>query len=146
MNQEYRDITSRLGEPLWYDECGVPRYDPFAPDMCNDIYADEAALLEIACQDCGARFRVAMAMGQMDRAQGAMARGDDVALMMADPSYTLSGLISHGTIHYGDPPCHGCVGDTMNCEDIRVLEYWHRGQDTEHEWRREEGMEIEVAP
>jgi len=29
-------------------------------------------------------------------------------------------------LHYGDPPRHGCVGDTMNCDDLEVLEVWHR--------------------
>jgi hypothetical protein len=26
--------------------------------------------------------------------------------------------------HYGDPPAHGCVGDTMNCYDLRIVEFW----------------------
>lgn len=29
MKQAYDDITSRLGNPLWWDEAGCPRYVPF---------------------------------------------------------------------------------------------------------------------
>jgi len=40
----------------------------------------------------------------------------------------LSEQIAHGTIHYGDPPNAGCcaAGPTMNCWDLRVVEYWAR--------------------
>jgi hypothetical protein len=40
----------------------------------------------------------------------------------------LSEQIAHGTIHYGDPPNTGCcaAGGTMNCWDLRVVEYWAR--------------------
>ena len=127
MNQEYHDITSRLGEPIWYDECGVPRYDPFEPGMCNNIYANEAALLWIACQDCGKRFCVALSTMGWRRKRAGIARS-----------------IAERMIHYGDPPHHDCIGDTMNCEDIRVLEYWHRGQDTGHEWVRDTDYEVDV--
>jgi hypothetical protein len=144
VNQEYHDITSRLGAPLWYDECGVPRYDPFEPRLCNNIYADEAVLLWVACQQCERRFPVAMSMAWMERVQTAMKRGDDVGLIMADPNYSLAGLIGLGAIHYGDPPCHGCVGDTMNCDDLRVLEYWHRGKGTDYEWARDSSEEVKL--
>ena len=126
MNQEYHDITSRLGPALWHDECGVPRYDPFAPGMCNNIYANEAALLEIACQDCGQRFRVAMSTLRWGWRTG------------------IARAIAERMIHYGDPPRHGCVGDTMNCDDIRVLEYWHSGGDTGHGWVRDASLEVEI--
>ena len=33
-------------------------------------------------------------------------------------------------MRYGDPPVHGCVGDTMNAIPVRVLEFWvHDGLD-----------------
>jgi len=128
MHQDYHDITSRLGSPVWFDECGVPRYDPFAPGMCNDIYADEAVLLEIACQRCGARFHVS----DTNR------WGPSIREAIVDKA-----------IHYGDPPHHDCIGDTMNCEDLQVLEYWYRDQSTQHAWTRDRTLEIvlqEEAP
>jgi hypothetical protein len=44
---------------------------------------------------------------------------------------TLRARCEDGSIHYGDPPRHGwdeCPGgDTMNCDDLRVLAYWRSG-------------------
>lgn len=49
--------------PLWWDENGTPRFQPHHPDLCADIYADEVALLKIACQRCGREFLVQMSQG-----------------------------------------------------------------------------------
>ena len=106
MNQEYHDITSRLGKPLWFDECGVPRYDPFTPRLCNDIYTDEAVLLEIACQGCYERFKVAMSRNQLERLRIAHARGESLVPAAKGEAYTLRDEIKDRTIHYGDPPHH----------------------------------------
>ena len=53
MLHHYRDITDKLGRPEWWDEVGAPRYCKFSPTETNNIYCDEVALLEIACQNCG---------------------------------------------------------------------------------------------
>ena len=53
----YEDLREKLGDPLWVDENGVPRYKPFAPGML-DIYAKFAALVEIRCQACRRPFLV----------------------------------------------------------------------------------------
>lgn len=55
---DYSDIIAGLGAPSWYDEYGVPRYAAFHPALCN-VYADYAALMEVACQWCGVHLRVA---------------------------------------------------------------------------------------
>lgn len=34
-----------------------------------------------------------------------------------------------GMFHYGDPPAHDCVGDTMNSEPVRILEFWQVNPD-----------------
>ena len=99
MHSNYRDILDRINEePSWYDENGTPRYGEFAPDMCPNIYAHSVVLLEIACQSCGRRFRVEMNEGPW-----------------------LPSDIPPKNWHYGDPPAHGCVGDTMNCDDLVIL-------------------------
>jgi DNA-directed RNA polymerase subunit N (RpoN/RPB10) len=60
MLSNYEDILSRIAEPpRWFDEQGVPRYCDFAPHHIANIYADECALLAIACQSCGRPFIVA---------------------------------------------------------------------------------------
>jgi hypothetical protein len=135
MHEAYEDITSQLGEPGWYDECAVPRYCPFSPSRLADVYADECVLLEIACQECGRRFRVAMSESACHRAMCDL--GD----------LTLRKGIEDGWLHYGDPPHHQgdgngapCyAGATMNCDDLAVLEYWCR--DGRREWTRIRGLE-----
>lgn len=111
MNHDYRDIRNRIPEETrWWDEYAVPRYCEFSPDAVADIYADEAALVGIACQGCGCLFDVAFS-------KSALTDGG-----------SLAEAINNHTIHYGDPPNIGCcgAGPTMNSEPLRVLEYWHR--------------------
>src|SRR5579875_874086 len=91
---DYRDINRRLGEPLWYDEHGVPRYDPFHPDLCG-VYNDFVALMLVACQSCGRRFRVAW--GVSTAASKLRHEGRAPRLPTAQDS---------GSFGYGDPPRH----------------------------------------
>lgn len=172
MHQSYPDLLERISDPpKWWDEHGVPRYQEHHPNLCPDIYADEVALLVIACQCCGQEFRVQMSWAAMDSAMqmarsgshgyvramlerawtaidGEIARrqeqGDKRALPEVFPEVAadrtrfteLHGLrpdnlaeqITRGKVHYGDPPSTGCcpAGDTMNCWDLRVVEYWAR--------------------
>jgi len=105
MHASYFDILSRIdSQPTWYDENGTPRYGPFKPEMCPNMYANEVVLLRIACQYCHMSFDVEM--------------HSDPFSWVRHPKH----------LHYGDPPVHGCEGggDTMNCDDIAVLEVWHR--------------------
>jgi len=109
MHASYHDILSRISDPpLWWDQNGVPRFDPFQPCLCPDIYAEVVVLLEIACQDCEEHFCVEMHYG--------------IFTPMSDTRHPKM-------LHYGDPPRHGphCIGETMNCDDLRVLEVWKRG-------------------
>lgn len=117
MHSNYSDIRSRIDEePLWYDCNGTPRYDEFTPRLCPNIYASQVVLLRIACQRCGEEFLVEMNGGWFN-------------------------LLNHPhKLHYGDPPIHGCVGDTMNCEDLEVLQVWNRLTPAD-EWRRVSELE-----
>jgi hypothetical protein len=49
MLRDYQDITSRLGEPYWWDGNGAPRYCVFRPDACG-IYDAYVALCLVRCQ------------------------------------------------------------------------------------------------
>ena len=114
MFQPYDDLHELAGyrEPLWWDECGVPRWCEFEPREVNDIYASEVMLLEILCQCCGRRFRVAISQGIFGRR---MILHDDLP-------------------YYGDAPCFAfskegmdqCAGSTMTSETVRILEHWVR--------------------
>jgi len=118
MHDGYEDITSRIDEPpTWYDQNGVPRYGEFHPDSCPNIYSRLVVSMRIACQHCGRRFDVEMHSGVLlDRRDGILPK----------------------EWHYGDPPAHGCVGDSMNCEDLEVLQVWHK---QDWEWQRCEELE-----
>ena len=134
MNHNYNDIRSRIPEPpKWWDENAVPRYDTFSPGQVSNIYANEAVLYRIACQSCGEKFLVSAAQGTME---GVMAAHS------GHPYYSLADRIRADTLHYGDPPNIGCcpAGPTMNCEDIRVVEYWYR--EGVSGWQRDASLEI----
>lgn len=139
MIRTYEDITKRLGAPLWYDDQGVPRYDAFEPRMCG-IYAAAIAFLEIQCQTCEARFKVASEWTLLD---GARLREPRVVPKVPHAlSEDTDPWDAIGDFHYGDPPQHdGCpAGGTMNSVPIRVIEYWER---RDFDWTRR--AECEVA-
>lgn len=126
----FNDILDRIPEtPKWWDSHGVPRYENFHPKFISNIYADEVVLLRIACQSCAREF--------------------DVEVMWDKFSHNWSGLPKTpfsqniSFIHYGDPPNVGCcpAGPTMNCIDLRVLQFWAREN---FKWVRKPELEIEL--
>ena len=94
MLRDYRDIRQRLGDPLWWDDNGVPRYDAFAPDLCG-VYDRYIAFNLVGCQGCDRQFKITAVITSID---------------MARDKVTLPTEHSVGSFHYGDPPAHGCVG------------------------------------
>ncbi len=138
MNESYDDIRSRIAEPpQWWDEHAVPRYVPFAPRWLADIYADECALVLIACQNCGHEFPVAMSSSMGSAVRAVMLRKEDVTLETMR-RYSVAASIETGAIHYGDPPNIECcpAGPTMNCDDLRVLQFWRRERGAVNDWVR----------
>lgn len=111
MNRSYSDITSRLGEPLWWDEQAVPRYEPFHPCHCG-IYDVEVVLARISCQACKRDFTVAFTRTHMD--------------VMGPVNGSLASQMAAGALSYGDPPNIDCcaAGPTMSSDFKEVLEHW----------------------
>ena len=139
MNRQYDDILSRISEPpSWWQEGGVPRYGPFDPGSSCGIYANELALLAIACQDCGRPFTVLIETAATDR--------------------RIAEEIRANTLHYGDPPNTGCcAGVSSNSIPLRVVQYWAKAHPeyvkedriVDHayfEWRRDSSLEVELKP
>jgi len=120
LNLTYDDILALTPvPPRWYAVDGVPRWCPFTPYETG-IYNTEAALIHIACQNCHRGFVVGIgyernfyAMNHWDR-----------PLAVPDPMAS-----EIGSFHYGDPPRHDCVGDTMNVINLYVVEFWRRHDD-----------------
>lgn len=144
MNAYYGDILERIPEqPKWWDERAVPRFCDFDPDEAADIYADEAILLLITCQNCGLPFHVCMTLSALDRTGWRRGRDGSVERVK---SPSLRELIVTGEIHYGDPPNASCclAGPTMNSVPRRVLGYWRK--DGVREWERVPALERDIAP
>lgn len=146
MHESYKDIRSRIAtEPLWWDEYAVPRYEPFAPGLCADIYADEAVLYLIECAACGKRYRVVDSYSICGAFSHTIYR-DYYTENGKLPEHPIADDIRHGTLHYGDPPnacdkdCPG--GATMNCNDVAVLQYWHK---VDMEWERDSKLEMALC-
>lgn len=140
MNHCYTDILKLTKKkPLWFDEHAVPRYCRFEPHQVANIYARACALVLINCQNCGTQFKVAFSWSGYDGSTPEMER----LLNAYRPPKTVREVEQ---IHYGDPPNVRCCasGPTMNCNDLRVLEWWtcaHGAAD----WERVPKFEVLLA-
>ena len=117
---DIRDLTEK--EPLWWDECAVPRYCEFEPDAASNIYANNVVLFTIACQSCGRRFNVCLSESVIDT-----------------PS--LQDAAREGWLGYGDPPNIRCcpAGPTMSSFSLYVSQFWTRKLSN---WRRVPELEV----
>jgi len=107
--------------------------------LTSNIYAKEIILLEIACQHCHKRFLVEMTFSSFDRVFSKNKESFTERLELfnkekKDKDWLLP------SIHYGDPPAHHCVGDTENCYDLRIVEFWA----DENGFKRIKKYEIEL--
>ena len=113
MNNYYEDIVEKLGEPKWFDSLGYPRYCEFHPDNISNIYAREVVLLEIACQQCGKKFKVAINNSGYD------CRYNKLSWTKEEDCKNLG---------YGDPPNMQCCGSgpSMISDSLQILEFWRQ--------------------
>jgi len=135
---DYKDIKSRISEePKWYDENGTPRYCEFHPDESPNIYADEVVLLDIACQACERRFDVEINWHALSVISGGRPESPSEVLR----KWLRNARSGMCPLHYGDPPIHGCAtGNTMNCIDIAVKQFWKK--ESMKEWERVPELEV----
>ena len=119
--QDIRNLTTK--EPDWYDHNGTPRYNDYDPTMLG-VYHHYALFAKILCQSCGKPFTI----GEGFHNHYYNHKTKEFA------TYTTDDF--HNTItnyHYGDPPAHGCCGDTMNCIDNHIIAAYHRAP---YDWKR----------
>lgn len=141
MKPLYSDILERLGDPLWWDQRGVPRYEPFHPSMVG-IDADVVVLATIQCQFCGHPFRVAIEIDHWDHPR-------IVATAWNDGERVVEAL-QRESVGYGDPPrlltpcCE--AGVTATSEIHGIHEVWVFGmRDKVTKWYKVEGWEFDPA-
>lgn len=129
MNKLYSDILALTDkEPAWFDEQAVPRFCEFYPNEVSNIYADEVALLLIACQCCGHLFKVAMSHNNT----------------CSSPSILM--LIENNSLEYGDPPNIDCCcgGPSTTSETVQILEMWVKVHNP-YSWHRKPQYEGEPS-
>lgn len=131
MYRPYHDLREKLGEPLWHDDQGVPRYAAFQPSACG-VYDQYVALLDVACQACGQSFLVSDSTSDEAHPPKFPTREDA------------------GDFGYGDAPWHDegrCAGITMNTVTRRVVEFWTKdGGPYKSDWRRRPQYEFTYDP
>jgi hypothetical protein len=134
MNTSYQDITDKLGEPVWYDEHCVPRYCEFHPFEC-DPYAQWVSLVRRKCQSCGKIFLIATSWYNLSRRTFTLSpRNLELYEQNKNnPEWMLTFCLLGG----GDPPYHGCIGDTMCSEFEDLISLWHKDHDSSN-WRIQE--------
>jgi hypothetical protein len=155
MYQPYRDILLRLGQPLWWDESGVPRYEPFRPELTANIYAELRALIEIRCQGCQRIIPVSSVWSSMQ----VIAKNSEWEQYIVWDENGKNPLPKDGMPQekhagfcgYGDAPWHDydggfqgqCSGTTMGTGVVRVLEFWHRNN--QFDWERMPEYEVYIG-
>lgn len=141
MLQDYKDIKKRIKEePLWYDENGTPRYDDFHPTLSPNIYAYEVILMRIACQYCGKEFLVELNWHPWGYLCNPRRHRESFSNLLE--MWNKGGRVTFCPVHYGDPPPHDCVGDTMNCIDLGIVQFWR--WKLEEGWYREKKLEVKL--
>lgn len=115
---DIRALTDR--DPDWFDGNGVPRYAPFEPPMLG-VYDRTAILVRIECQACQQSFLVGEGRHPMNDFVNGKRLHMDMETWVR-------------RYHYGDPPIHGCVGDTMNSVPVEIVEAWEQRSDKGTPW------------
>lgn len=161
MHHDYQDLLALTDQPpVFWQQGGVPRFTVFSPEAAPDIYADEAALVQIRCQACGHPFDVCFTSSALDRLTRSFrsTRSASKAAKIGE-KFRISEQIKAGALQYGDPPNIGCcpAGPTMSSEAVRVIEFHRRnhpqyvkdGRISDYEayslWERVPDLEVEFV-
>ena len=130
----YKNLRERLGEPIWHDAEGVPRYAPFEPSLLG-IYDRWAVLFVVECQACQKHFKCAAGT---DPLVDAIRRDPTRQWDEGDFEKLKEPMTAIGNIlGWGDAPWHNakgeedkfdgqCAGTTMSTDVVAILEVWHR--------------------
>ncbi len=119
MKQDYNDILKIAGNPIFWDQVGVPRYEIFRPSLSADIYAYAVLLVEIACQTCNKTFDCVVSFQKLNTGSISLNLGSEIA--------------------YGDPPYHNHqAGESQTSIFLSIKEYWDRSGMPSGSWKNQE--------
>lgn len=115
MKTSYQDVLDATStDPYWWDADGVPRFQPFSPDMLG-FYDNLAVLVAVECVGCGVVFHVGASFQKFALFLGGTVHRDVESLAK--------------NFVYGEPPRHGCRGDDQFANELAVLEAWEKYRD-----------------
>lgn len=153
MFPRYDDVTSRITEdPIWYTIEGYPRYGEFKYAECS-IYAYYSILMLIECQDCGKEFHIGQDFDHMNLFEFLIIDDENQKELWVQPRYSIfaksvkdkdgKAIVRKTSLEdlvknwgFGDPPNHGCVGDTMGSIERKSIQVW----DVRYGKKVEEGL------
>ena len=113
MRYYYKYIIDKCGEPKWFDEYAVPRYEPMHPKNVANIYSNAVIFSLVACQNCGKQFKVTFSQSHLEE----LNMGKDIIKEE-----------KMGMLYWGDPPHTACCpgGPAMTANYIDTLEIWKK--------------------
>lgn len=126
----YNDIITRIAErPIWFTATGVPRYNPFAPEMLG-VYDQIAGLFLVQCQSCSAKLKIGDGTPRFSIHKVLAGDTEEITVESFGQTWTC-----------GDPPRHDCpgAGETMSAIELSVLEMWER---ISMDWKRRKDLEL----
>lgn len=120
MYPRYEDIREKLGEPLWHDYEGVPRYKEYHPRLLG-VYDSISCLFVVECQACAQKFDCARGICPAFEVMRGFLPTEDFNTIFEEKK-ALEYLLS-----WGDAPFHGgCMGETMSTSIVAVKQFWKR--------------------
>jgi hypothetical protein len=154
MLPRYDDILSRVdAAPRWWNGSGVPRFEPFVPDMLGP-YASIAVEARIACQGCGTEFVVAEGWSRMDftwvPAEDRPVADAEGAIRMLMRRPVIEDIAAR--YRFGDPPRHAnrryedCLSASMSTVSLALLSVWERPTGSSVWVRRVDLEALDVRP
>lgn len=131
MYHPYFDIRNRLGEPLWHDKNGVPRYDEFTPQQACFVYGDWVLYFTVKCASCGQEFKVATSVALMEWFKHQYLNKIDVSNDGLEDFKTNPQVAMGWLDCWGDAPWHEynggqCAGTTMSVDDGEYISLWRK--------------------
>lgn len=152
-------MIEKLGEPIWYDENGTPRYCEFNPQYCYP-YARVVAFFEIQCSHCEKIFKVATStdlLNEYDKDFNierlkSIINNPQVINKVNDLYEVIDQYPELSLFDYGDPPFHWkdknlnepCMGYASSSFTTKILAVYEWNLNKDLKWIKLNEKEISI--